>query len=130
MVGLDVTMQTRMSDAFLEELRHAAPVAGQFIWDITRVYADFHLASTGSADVYVHDSSAVACLLRPSLFKTRKGAIRVVTGGLAHGQTALKPDDRGFPPSPWDGLPSHAICTDVDSEALRTLYAETIGRLA
>ncbi len=129
-VGLDVTMQTRMSEDVLAGLRRDVPEAGGFIWDITRVYARFHQASTGSSDIYVHDSSAVACLLRPSLFKTHKGAIRVVSGGLAHGQTALKPDGRGFPPSPWDGRPSHAICTDVDSEALCALYGETIRRLS
>ncbi len=129
-VGLDVTMQARMSEPFLASLRRDARDAGQFIWDITRIYAGFHQASTGSADIYVHDSSAVACLLRPSLFRTCEGAIRVVSGGLAHGQTALKPDGRGFPPSPWDGRPSHAICTDVDSEALRALYGDTLRRLA
>lgn len=129
-VGLDVTMQTRMDAGFLADLRRAAPAAGAFIWDITRIYAEFHQASTGCDDIYVHDSSAVACLLLPSLFTTRRGAIRVVTGGLAHGQTALRPDGRGFPPSPWDGRPSHAVCTAVDSAALRDLYLETIRRLS
>ncbi len=128
-VGLDVTMRTRMSEGFLAALRDQAGEAGQFIWDITRVYARFHQSSTGSADIFVHDSSAVACLLRPSLFTTRKGAIRVVTGGLAYGQTALKPLGQGFPPSPWDDRPAHAICTDVDSDALRALYRDTILRL-
>lgn len=128
-VGLDVTMQTRMSDPVLASLRRDAPETGQFIWDITRVYARFHQASTGDAAIYVHDSSAVACLLRPSLFTTRRGAIRVIEGGLAHGQTALKPNDRSFPPSPWDGRPNHAICTHVDSEALCTLFRDAICRL-
>lgn len=128
-VGLDVTMETRMSESFLAGLRDDASDIGRFIWDITRVYAGFHQSSTGSADVYVHDSSAVACLLRPHLFATSRGAIRVVTGGLAHGQTALKPDARGFPPSLWDNRPSHAVCTAVDSEALRALYRDTICRV-
>ena len=45
-VGLDVTMQTRMSEDVLAGLRRDVPEAGGFIWDITRVYTRFHQAST------------------------------------------------------------------------------------
>ena len=128
-VGLDVTMQTRMGETDLAALRDGAGKAGRFIWDATRVYADFHRASTGTPDIYVHDSAAVAFLLQPGLFATERGALRAISGGLAHGQTAFKPDVRGFPPSSWDGRPSHAVCTDVDGEALVQLYCETIRRL-
>ncbi len=128
-VGLDVTMEVRMGEAYLASLRDEAGRAGRFIWDATRVYADFHRDSTGSADIYVHDSAAVAFLLQPRLFATARGTLRAVCGGLAHGQTAFKPDGRGFPPSSWDGRPSHAICTDVDRAALLELYAGLIRRL-
>ncbi|MCX5494342.1 nucleoside hydrolase [Kaistia dalseonensis] len=126
-VGLDVTQRTNMTTEFLKALADDGGEAGRFIWDITRFYEDFHHKS-GVPNIFVHDSSAVAYLLQPSLFKTRTGAIRVITEGLAIGQTIQKPDGRGFPPSPWDGRPSQTICVDVDSEGLRDLYRRTILR--
>ena len=125
MVGLDVTQQTLMTTEFLKTLAEEGGEAGRFIWEITRLYEAFH-HSAGRAGVYVHDSSGVAYLIDPTLFATRSGAIRVVTEGLAIGQTIQKPDGHGFRPGPWDGHPSHAICTDVDSEKLRSLYRRII----
>lgn len=128
MVGLDVTQKTQMPTSYLHALQDIAGEAGRFIWEISRFYEKFHNAG-GVESIFVHDSSAVAFLLKPDLFETRTGAIRVVTEGLAFGQTIQKPDSVSYPPSEWDGRPSHSICTEVDSEGLRTLYAETLRHL-
>lgn len=125
MAGLDVTQKTRMPTAYLRALADEAGEAGRFIWEISRFYEDFHRQG-GVDSIYVHDSSAVAYLLDPSLFETRRGAIRVITEGLAFGQTIQKPSGTGFPPSAWDHRPEHLICTSVDSERLKRLYADTL----
>ncbi|MBL8591166.1 MAG: nucleoside hydrolase [Devosia sp.] len=125
MIGLDVTQKTRMPTPFLRALANEAGDAGRFIWDISRFYEDFHLKG-GVDSIYVHDSSAVAYLLDPQLFETRRGAIRVVTEGIAFGQTIQKPADTGFPPTAWDGRPEHLIGTGVDAEGLRRLYRSTL----
>ena len=125
MVGLDVTQKTHMPTPFLRALANEAGEAGRFIWEISRFYEAFHLAG-GIDSIYVHDSSAVAYLLSPELFQVRRGAIRVVTEGLAFGQTIQRPEDRVFPPGAWDGRPEHLVCTDVDSEGLRRLYRSTL----
>jgi purine nucleosidase len=125
MVGLDVTQQTLMTTEYLKALADEGGDAGRFIWEITRLYEAFH-HSAGLSSIYVHDASAVAYLIDPTLFATRCGAIRVVTEGLAVGQTIQKPDGYSFGPGPWDGRPSHKICTGVDSEKLRSLYRRTI----
>lgn len=127
MVGLDVTQKTRMPTPFLRALANEAGEAGRFIWEISRFYEDFHLKG-GVDSIYVHDSSAVAWLLDPTLFETRRGAIRVVSEGLAFGQTIQKPAGTGFPPNAWDGRPEHLICTAVDSEGLRRLYRSTMNQ--
>jgi purine nucleosidase len=129
MVGLDVTQKTQMPTSYLHALQDIAGDAGRFIWEISRFYEKFH-NDGGVESIFVHDSSAVAFLLKPELFETRTGAIRVVTEGIAFGQTIQKPDSVSYPPSDWDGRPSHRICTDVDSEGLRTLYAETLRHFA
>ncbi|WP_245557308.1 nucleoside hydrolase [Kaistia granuli] len=125
-VGLDVTQECVMTTAYMQELREKAGKAGQFFWDISRFYEDFYRKATGIDGIFVHDSSAVAYLLDPSLFETRTGPIKVVTEGIAIGQTIQKPTTRSFPPTPWDGLPDHTICTAVDTERFLDLYFRTI----
>jgi len=127
MVGLDVTQRTQLTTEYLEALARDGGEAGQFIWDITRFYVAFHHAA-GVPNMFVHDSSAVAYLIDPTLFTTRSGAIRVITEGMAIGQTIQKPDGYAFPPGDWDNRPSHKICTEVDAERFKALYRQTILR--
>ncbi|WEK51412.1 MAG: nucleoside hydrolase [Candidatus Kaistia colombiensis] len=125
-VGLDVTQECVMTTTYMQELREKGGKAGQFCWDISRVYEDFYRAATGIDGIFVHDSSAVAYLLDPSLFATRSGPIKVVTEGIAIGQTIQKPSTRSFPPTPWDGLPDHKICIAVDGPRFLDLYFKVI----
>ncbi|GAN55040.1 nucleoside hydrolase [Tanticharoenia sakaeratensis] len=125
-VGLDVTTRTMMNDAWLARLRDRGGPASKFIWDVTRFYMDFHHRRLGLDAIYVNDSSAVAFFLDPSLFSVRRGAIRVVTEGIAAGESILKPAGRRFPANGWDGRPDQAACIDVDSERLKALYARTL----
>ncbi len=126
-VGLDVTQEAVMSTAYLERLRDAAGRTGQFIWDISRFYENFYLKATGLPGIPVHDSSAVAYLLDPSLFTTRGGPLRVVTEGIAIGQTIQMPNTRRFPPgNAWEGRPENTICIDGDAERFLALYFDTI----
>jgi inosine-uridine nucleoside N-ribohydrolase len=76
----------------------------------------------------VHDSCACIYLVAPELFTTRSGAIRVVAGGIADGQTIQKPDARSFPPGNWDSLPSQLACIDIDAEKVMALLDETLVR--
>jgi inosine-uridine nucleoside N-ribohydrolase len=124
-IGLDVTHRVEMKTEYLRALADEAGEPGKFIWDITRFYEKFY-QSSGMPSIFVHDASAVAYLADPSLFKTRSGAVRVVTEGLAFGETIQKPDSRKFPGGAWDNRPSQAICVDVEAEKLRQLYRQTI----
>ncbi|WP_375449625.1 nucleoside hydrolase [uncultured Devosia sp.] len=125
-IGLDVTQEALMSNAYLAQLRDGAGADGQLIWDMTRLYAKFYHDITGVDGVYGHDSLAVAYVIDPALFTTRSGPIRVVTEGLAIGQTIQQPDSRQFRPGPWSDLPSHNICIACDTPAILDLYMNTI----
>jgi inosine-uridine nucleoside N-ribohydrolase len=124
-VGLDVTHRVEMPQDYLRALSEEAGEVGKFIWDITRFYENFYRQS-GMPSIFVHDASAVAYLADPSLFKTRSGAVRVVSEGLAFGQTIQRPDSRKFPAGAWDNRPSQDICIDVEAEKLRQLFRRTI----
>ncbi|MFT2092146.1 nucleoside hydrolase [Paraglaciecola sp. 2405UD69-4] len=126
-VGLDVTQQTIMSNAYIENLRNESKVYGEFIYQISRFYSDFHKQSAGLDGFYVHDSSAVAYLLAPELFKVKQGPIRVVCEGPAIGMTLCKTIEKTFPVDDWHNKPKQQVCTDVDSQGLLDLYMQTLS---
>ncbi len=80
-IGLDVTEESFFTSQYLDELRDDAGEVGQFIWDISRYYLRFYSEKVGMDGCHVHDPSAIAYVIQPSLFKTRRGPIRVVTDG-------------------------------------------------
>jgi len=120
-VGLDVTHEVRMDGAYLDGLAAQGGDAGRFVRAITRAYEDFHRPLIGSA-IYAHDVSAVACALRPQRFRRRHGALRVVTEGLAMGQTIQAQPGRRYGVPDWDGLPQQAVCVGVDAEGVLADY--------
>ena len=96
--------------------------------DISQFYIDFYGQHVKDEGMVVHDSCACIYLVAPELFETRSGAIRVVAGGIADGQTIQKPDARSFPPGNWDGLPSQHACIGIDAEKVMALLDETLVR--
>jgi purine nucleosidase len=125
-IGLDVTQEAMMDTAYLEKLRVGAGENGQFIWDITRLYQKFYFDVTGFNGVFGHDSLAVAYVLAPEMFITRGGSIRVVTEGIAVGQTIQQPDSRKFSHGDWSGRPSNLIAIDADTPAILDLYMDIV----
>ncbi|GAC27387.1 nucleoside hydrolase [Brumicola pallidula] len=121
-VGLDVTQQSIMNDAYIQKLKEQSDVYGDFIYQISHFYSNFHKQSVGLDGFYVHDSSAVAYVLAPELFKIQQGPIRVVCEGPAMGMTLCKTLEKAFPVDGWQDKPSQQVCIDVDSQGLLDLY--------
>jgi len=129
-VGLDVTQETPMDDAFVDALRGNAGDAGAFIHAITRFYFDFYSGVNGSRVCPIHDSSAVACLLAPELYGRESGPVRVACDGIAMGQTILGPHAERYASDAWRDRPSCEVCVHVDADAVRALYLNTLARAA
>ncbi|MQW87579.1 nucleoside hydrolase [Sinorhizobium saheli] len=125
-IGLDVTMKTVMTRAALADIAARGGAPARLLADISQFYVTFYEQHVDDGMV-VHDSCACAYVVAPELFTTRGGAIRVLCGGIADGQTIQKPDGRIFPPNAWDGLPSQKACTDIDAEAVLKLICETLA---
>ena len=125
-VGLDVTQRTIMSQDYLASLRERGGEAGQFVWDVSRHYEAFHEQSAQLKGIYVHDSSAVTYVLAPHLYTTRSGSVRVLTDGIAVGQTIQKSSTMPVPAPDWDGRPECKVCLDVDVPGMLALYERTI----
>lgn len=126
MVGLDVTLQTIMTDDYMAALNASGSPTAQFIYSISRFYRDFHYNTHGLAGMHTHDPSAIAYVLDPNLFTTRRGPVRVVTEGIAAGQTLLDRVQNWHQPNPWTGQPAVNVCLGVDSERLLALYQQRI----
>ncbi len=117
-VGLDVTHEIEMTNAYLAELAQSGGEEGRFIWEITRVYEAFCRERTGDG-IYSHDASAVACALDPSAFTLRHGPVRVVTEGAALGQSIQVTADFVGALGAWGQAPPQAVCVGVDADRVR-----------
>ncbi|MGL6108603.1 MAG: nucleoside hydrolase [Rubrivivax sp.] len=113
-VGLDVTHQVLMSTSYLDALGEHGGAPGRFIRDITRTYERFYVRRTGGG-IFAHDASAVACALDASRFQVQHGAVRVVTEGMAVGQTIQARRGMQFAARDWDGMPEQSACVAVDA---------------
>jgi inosine-uridine nucleoside N-ribohydrolase len=125
-VSLDVTTQVVMSPAYMDALEASAGPAGVFLNAISKPYAAFYGSRDGIEGCCVHDAAAVAFVIDPSLFEVRRGSVRVVTEGVALGQTCQKAEGELFGPSAWDDQPIQAATVAVDGAGLLKLYAETM----
>ena len=115
LVGLDVTIKTRLSPAYLTELTAPLGELGQFLQDINRCYASYNLERYGSPAFPVHDSSAVGCADQPGLFHMKRGTLSCVLDGEQRGRTLFT-----------EGDGPHKVCTRVNSGALLNRYREVV----
>jgi purine nucleosidase len=128
LVGLDVTHETTMDEAFIAALAEGAGDAGKFIRDITRYYFDFYEGMSGKRECPIHDSSAVACLLYPELYDFVDAPVRVVTEGVAMGQTILGERPESYASDAWLERPPCRVCVSVDGASVARRYLETLSR--
>ncbi|NOJ07242.1 nucleoside hydrolase [Vibrio splendidus] len=125
-IGLDVTEESFFTSQYLDELRDDAGEVGQFIWDISRYYLKFYSDKVGMDGCHVHDPSAIAYVIQPSLFTSRNGPVRVVTDGPAEGMTIQKADQRNYMNDEWSSFPAQQVGVQVDSDTLLSLYRDTL----
>lgn len=121
MVGLDVTMKSIMTKAYLDEICLAHNPATNLIHDIIPFYQRYHDEIYGmGGDLHTHDPSAIAYVLNPEFFTGKKIPMFVETAGKCSGQTV--PDSRKQVGDFFD----INVCLDVDSEGLLRLFKERL----
>lgn len=125
-VGTDVTRQVMIDQDDLDELARRNPLAGGFVRDMTAFYLEFHRSIGVTGGFYVHDPTALIYLVRPDLFEVTRAAIRVVTDGLAVGQTIAAPYLES-PAGTFKANRFNHYTSAVDHEAARALL---LNRLA
>jgi uridine nucleosidase len=120
MVGLDVTEKTMMTPDYLDQLRAANNPFTDFISAITPHYLGFS-RRLGLNGFPVHDSSALAYVIDPSLFDCRPAYVEVETRS-EHYSGNTVPDWRGQ----RGQEPNVNVCIDVDSARFLELYRQRL----
>lgn len=121
MVGLDVTRKTVMTPEYMEELKSAGNRYTDFICKIVPHYMAFYLEYDNLVGFHVHDSSALAYVIDPTLFTTRMLPVEVETNSPSHsGMTATDWRHRG------SAEPNINVCIDVDSDRFLDLYKQRL----
>jgi len=128
MVGLDVTTQVRLSNDILLRIKERNPPIGTFVYDISQFYLGFYESIGETRGMFVHDPSAVAFAIDPSLFDVGPFAVRVATEGIAIGQTIAAGESHTNRPGPWYGVPATSVALGVDAAGLIRLLEETLSR--
>lgn len=124
MVGLDVTHRVVMDTEYLARLQEARTPAVDFILKVTAHYLRHYRKRLQMDGFYVHDPTAVAYVIRPDLFQTRRVYVDVALGeGRCSGQTMA--DWRGQ----WQQEPNVEVCVDVDATGVLALYQELVTSL-
>lgn len=124
LVGLDVTQEVIMTEDFLAALQGKGAGVGDFLWQATRHYQDFYHERDGIGGIYSHDTSAIAYVIEPSLFTLRAGPVRVVTEGIARGQTIQDFAKPTGARTPWSACPPQQACIEVDEAGVLELFAQ------
>jgi inosine-uridine nucleoside N-ribohydrolase len=126
MVGLDVTTRVLMPDELLVRMAGKNERVGGFLYRISRFYRRFQETTGVTGGFYVHDPSAVAYAIDPSLFSTEMARVRVVTEGIALGQTIAVAGPVTERWEAWRGRPEVTVCREVDAQRLLRLFETTI----
>jgi inosine-uridine nucleoside N-ribohydrolase len=118
MAGLDVTEQTVMTSADLDQFATFDNARSRHLAAILPYYRDFYLTRTGLDGIFVHDSTTISYLVAPQHFTWVEHPIRVDCGhSFCRGKTqpALRVSDRE---SAWHGRRPVRILSGVDARAV------------
>lgn len=144
MAGLDVTMRTVMTGEYLHHLfpPSSNPLRSNplttFLSRIVPVYLQAYRDRYGIDGIPMHDPSAVAYAVDPSLFRVERLPVFVETAGRCAGQTAPDPfggayaersrSAQGGRFRQRDEIPEIDVCVDVDSARLLALFEERMQK--
>jgi inosine-uridine nucleoside N-ribohydrolase len=126
LVPADITRQVLVTDSWWDSVQEKGGTHVEFLFDSSRFYRSFY-QSVGYSDGYPnHDSTAVAYVLDPGLFKTDKRAVRVVTDGMTIGDVVAAEKRHYSRPGPWFGVPLSTVTVDVDVAGVQRVLGAAI----
>jgi inosine-uridine nucleoside N-ribohydrolase len=116
MFGLEVTMKVTLSDDLLLRIKNENKKYGSFIYSITRIYKNFYKNALHSDGIVDIGAAAILYMIDPTIYKFRKGPVRVVTEGMAIGQTIMPNLEFQMQLPQWKGKPLVSAAFEVDAK--------------
>lgn len=121
LISLDITHQVLTTPERLAAIQAVGTPASQVAFDLLSHYGKADRENLGTSGAPLHDPCVIAYLLRPDLFITAPGSVKVETNSpLTLGQTIVS--------SPKPGI--HApvdVVTDVDAAGIYDLLLKHLG---
>ena len=130
LIGLDVTHQVFMPEAAIYTLKEMEGAINQFVASAVPYYLNFFKNNNQIEGIFVHDSSTLAYLLHPELFKAEKYPVRVDTSqSISRGKTwiasSVSDSDSPFM-APWQNRQKVNVCYDVAGDKVAQLIVERL----
>jgi len=132
MVGLDVTHRLILPVSLFARIaaHHQHPATDTLLHAVNfyaGFYSDLYPHVAAIHGCFGHDVLAFIYLSNPELFGLEHGRVRVVTEGLAQGQTVLRRKTIPYPQAGWDPqTPSTAVCMQVDHAGAADVFTRTM----
>jgi purine nucleosidase len=127
MVGLDVTQKAVMLDPDIDAIVSRGARGSRLLKPAVQFYRSFIERARGLNGIVLHDPSAVAFLIEPSLFETRDCPVRVETQGIGRGKTWPSAGDAAGEHLPaWSGRPNVQVCVGVDGGRVVALVRDRL----
>jgi len=130
-VGLDVTHKVLLFDSELENLSRNSKIYGDLLFRSSRFYVNFYSSSGAARGMHepgcaMHDATAMVYLLRPELFTTVSGPVRVATDTVAAGQLIMKRQQGNYLLPYWNEHAASNVCMAVEAEAVKADFFDTL----
>ncbi|MBE5253656.1 nucleoside hydrolase [Mixta mediterraneensis] len=93
---------------------------------ICRPYLAYSLAKEGFDGMALHDTLTISWLCLPQAFTLTESPLRVITEGIASGQTVRKLSALASREDAFRDLPTQRIALQVDAQAVRTHFFNTL----
>lgn len=132
-VGLDVTHSCRLSGADVAALAERGPV-GEFAARISAFYLTYHQKAYSMDAMYLHDPTALAALVAPSLFTWMEGTVVVATDGVLMGATVVDQGEKVWAAqknaasNAWVGRRPARVAVACDVEGVVKLVLDRLSK--
>ncbi|MEZ3500821.1 nucleoside hydrolase [Pantoea sp. KPR_PJ] len=120
-IPLDVTHNVLISSEEVHQLNQ--PVLSA----IVRPFLAYSLQKEGFDGMALHDTLAIAWLCQPEAFRLVQSPLRVITEGIACGQTVRKIGPLASREDPFHHLPTQRIALGVDAALVRNRFLCTLS---
>ncbi len=89
MVGLDVTYPILLTPNMREMIKQFDTPLGQYVFDITQFYVDFHWKQERTLGCIINDPLVIAYLIDPTILTVKPATVEVETDGIAIGESIV-----------------------------------------